>query len=264
MQKIVHAKNFEQWSGLTETYHNSRPVPPETIKKIILSWLRREPDVVVDVGCGTGLSTTVWDGVAKSVIGIEPNDDMRATAEKYTASDSIVYKKAVSNETGLPSDYADIITVSQAFHWMDIDSTLDEFYRILRKGGVLAIYDCELSPIIDWEIEKAYDELRAKCFDISYSRENPPVHNDKSSYKTRIRAFGKFRYSREATCHSVEKCTPQRVANFALTQGGIINDALEIDATIQKDIDGFSDLVKMRCANEFDIISSYKMVLAVK
>ena len=113
--KKVHEKNFEQWNGLSETYHISRPVPPEIIVKIILSWLQHEPDTIVDVGCGTGLSTIIWIGIAQNIIGIEPNDDMRETAEKKTNSGCIVFKNGVSNKTNLPSGYADIVTVSQAF-----------------------------------------------------------------------------------------------------------------------------------------------------
>jgi len=37
VDKTVHEKNYEQWSGLSENYHDSRPVPPEIITKIILT-----------------------------------------------------------------------------------------------------------------------------------------------------------------------------------------------------------------------------------
>ena len=216
MEKVVNEKNIELWSGISETYNNSRPVPPEVIIKTVLSWLKNEPNFVVDVGCGTGLSTIIWKDIATKIIGIDPNDDMRATAEKNTYSDNIIFKKGVSNETNLPSEYADIITVSQAFHWMDIDSTLIEFYRVLQDGGVLAIYDYDWPPVIDWEIEKEYQELAAKCVQIIYSLENPPVANYRSTYYDRIKSFGKFRYLRETVCHSVEKYTPKKFDSFHL------------------------------------------------
>jgi len=263
MDKIVHEKNFEQWSGLSEKYHNSRPIPPDIIPKIIMSWLRKEPDTVVDIGCGTGLSTIIWNGIATSIIGIEPNDDMRAAAEKSFDLSNIVFRKGVSNDTSLPSDYVDIITVSQAFHWMDIDSTLIEFCRILKPGGVLAIYDFVMPPVIDWEIEKAYSEFRKKCSDIVYSQEVPPVHNDKSTYNDRIISFGKFRYSREVECHSVIKLTPLKAAEFLV---GITDAsfAMEIEPALKKSIDEFYDFVEVKFSSEHEIIIPYRMVIALK
>ena len=263
MGKIVHEENVAQWSGLSETYHNIRPIPPTAIIKIILSWLQKDVDTVVDVGCGTGLSTTIWEDFAKHIVGIEPNDDMRATAEKNACSSRIVFQKGFSNETKLPSDYADVITVAQAFHWMDIDSTLPEFYRLLKPGGVLAIYDFAYPPLLDWEIERDFLVLRKKCSEIVYSQEMPPVHNDKNSYDDRIKSFGKFRHSREIVCHGVEKWTPQKVMGFFENVSNA-SLAVKVDAAIKKDVDEFLELVKARCRDEFEIIFPYKMVIAVK
>jgi len=264
MEKIVNEKNIEQWRGMADIYHDARPaIPGEIITKIILLLFRKEPDTVVDVGSGTGRSTIIWENIVPNIIGIEPNDDMRTTAEKNTNSDRIVFKKGVSNETNLSSDCADIITISQAFHWVDINSSLVEFYRVLKKDGILAIYDFELSPVIDWEIEKAYLDLTAKCSEIYYSQKNPASRNDKSTYHDKIKSFGKFRYSKEVTCHSVEKFTPQRLLEFALETSNALF-VMKIDATIKKDIDDFYDLVKAKYSGEFEVIFSYKILLAIK
>jgi len=263
MEKIVNEKNFKQWTTVSDTYHDIRPVPPVVIIELILSWLQRSPEIVVDVGCGTGLSTTIWKDIAKETIGIEPNDEMRKIAEDNVNTDCIVFKSGCSNELNLTSDYADVITVSQAFHWFDIDSTLVEFHRVLKKDGVLAIYDFELPPIFDWEIEKSFLELRRKCTDIYYAMENPPVHNDKNTYHDRIKSFGKFRHSREIMCHGVERYTLQRAMDFILN---ISNApfAIEHDDAIKKDIDDLFDLIKAKYDDEIEIIFPYTMVVAVK
>jgi len=263
MEKIVNETNFKQWSTVSETYHDIRPVPPEIIIKTILSWLRKKPDTVVDVGCGTGLSTTIWKDTANEVIGVEPNDEMRETAEKNVDLGHVVFTKGFSNELNLTSESADIITVSQAFHWFDIDSTLLEFHRVLKADGVLAIYDFTLPPIFDWEIEKSFLALRKKCSEIYYAGKNPPVRNDKRKYHDRIKAFGKFRHSREVLCHGVERYTVQRAMDFILN---ISNApfAMEMDATIKKDVDRLCDLIQQECGDEFEIIFPYTMVMAVK
>jgi len=263
MEKFVSKENIERWSGYADFYNDSRPVPPEVIAKSVLLYMKNNPEIVVDLGSGTGLSTMMWQNIAKEIVGIEPNDDMRETAEKTTKSNNITYKKGVSNETNLPSDYADVVTISQAFHWMDMDSTLLEIYRILKSDGILAIFDCDWPPAIDWGIEKAYIDLKSKGDAICFSQEKHAVQNDKSSYISVLNSFGKFRFLKEIVCHKVEKCTPKRMIGITLTQGGI-QDAMKIDASFKKDVDEYCDLVNARCDYEFEIVFSYRLRIAVK
>jgi len=263
MKNTVNKQNFEQWSIVSTNYHDIRPTPPEVITKTILSWLNKAPDTLVDIGCGTGISTFIWQNVAANIIGIEPNDEMRAVAESNPNSGNIAFIKGLSNETGLPDSYADIITVAQAFHWMDIDSSLQEFHRILKPGGVLAIYDFALPPIISWEIEKAFLELRAKCSRIWYSQATPPVHGDKESYLQRIESFGKFRFARKAPCHGIERWPLQKAAAF-LVHISNAEFAMTIDDDAKKSVSDFIDLVSANGKDAFEIVFPYSLVLAVK
>jgi ubiquinone/menaquinone biosynthesis C-methylase UbiE len=263
MQHPVNKKNIERFDGYADLYNAVRPAPPEIITKAVLLYLRNKPETVIDIGSGTGLSTLIWKDTAKTVIGIEPNDDMRAEAEKSVAENNISFRKGLSNDTGLPPDFADIASVSQAFHWFDIDSTLEEIIKILKDDGVLAIFDCDWLPSVDWKIEEMYDKLKGKADNISFSQEESAFRNDKFSYINRINTFGKFRFAKEIVCHSTEKCTPERIIGIALSQGGI-QDALKIDSAFQSDIDEFCGLVKSRFSGEFEIIFSYRLRLAVK
>lgn len=263
MENLVNEKNIERFSGYSALYNDSRPIPPEIIKKAALLYLKNAPGVVVDIGSGTGLSTLIWNDVAKTVIGIEPNDDMRGEAEKNITTENISFQNGLANDTGLPAEYADIVTVSQAFHWFDINSTLEEIYRILKNDGVLAIFDCDWPPSVDLVVEEAYHKIRIKADNICESQEKHAVRNDKNSYIDRINSFGRFRFSKEIVCHNTEKCNFERIIGIALSQGGI-QDALKIDFAFQKDVDEFYNLVESRLNGEFEIIFSYRLRLAVK
>jgi len=263
MEKVINEKNIDRFSGFSQVYNSSRPIPPDIIIKSALIYANKDPQIVVDIGSGTGLSTQIWKDAAQTVIGIEPNDDMRCEAEKNVIADNISFQKGVSNDTGLPGDHVDIVSISQSFHWFDIDSTLEEIFRILKDGGVLAIYDCDFPPSVDWIVEKTYCALKDKSDGICFSQENPPTRNDKDSYMKRINSFGKFRFVKEIVCHNTENCTPDRMIGIALSQGSI-KDALQIDASFQADVDEFCDLVKLRLRDDQKIIFSYRLRLAVK
>src|SRR4029077_10278716 len=95
--------------------------------------------LLVDVGCGTGISTRQFAGHGVQVIGVEPNDAMRARAEAEPGAATIRYIKGTAEATGLPDGCATAVLAAQAFHWFDAPAALREFHRILRPGGAVAV-----------------------------------------------------------------------------------------------------------------------------
>ena len=138
-----NTSNIERFSGFADCYDSYRPKPPTIIVDILtqLAAVAR-PRLVVDLGCGTGLSTRIWSGRAEEVIGIDPNADMLRRAE-VNAAENVRYQDGLSTRTGLPDGCADIVTCSQSLHWMEPAPTFAEAARILRPGGVFAAYDCD-------------------------------------------------------------------------------------------------------------------------
>jgi len=259
---MVLRENIDRFSGFAGLYHESRPTPPEIIRKSILLYTAGPPRTVIDIGSGTGLSTMIWRDTAQTIIGIEPNDDMRATAQESAGAGNIAYRKGYSNQTGLADGSADIVTISQAFHWMDIPSTLDEVYRVLKPDGIFAVYDCDWPPSVNRAVEQAYQVLHGVCDRFNFAQAKHAVRNDKGSYIRRFHEFGRFGFVKEIVCHSVEPCTPERMIGIALSQGAV-QDARKAGAPVQGDIEAFCDVVK-RLPAQFDIVFSYRLRLAIK
>jgi SAM-dependent methyltransferase len=133
--------------GFAARYDANRPRPPEILLELVpqlagVAW----PRLVVDLGSGSGPSTRFWAWHAESVVGVEPNDEMRRFAESLTAAGNVSYVGASAYETGLPVSSADIITCSQSLQWMDPELVFPEIRRILRPGGVFAAFDRERWP----------------------------------------------------------------------------------------------------------------------
>jgi SAM-dependent methyltransferase len=127
---------IERFSGLAACYDRYRPAyPPEAIAAIFAGLTVSHRLSVVDVGAGTGIGTRQLLAHKAAVVGIEPNADMRAVARSF-ASD---VRPGEAARTGLPAGFADVVTCFQAFHWFPGHETIEEFARILRPRGRVAL-----------------------------------------------------------------------------------------------------------------------------
>lgn len=117
------------------------PATLETIAVAVTSALGRDPDVVVDVGAGTG-GASEWFRAATGarVIGVEPSEAARTAARLLFPKLMVVAGEAA--RTGLPTEIADTVLASGLLSLVDvIDPVLDEMRRLLRPGGTIAIAD---------------------------------------------------------------------------------------------------------------------------
>ena len=262
------AANVERFSGFASTYDRYRPAPPAVLIDILTQLARtRSPELVVDVGCGTGLSTRLWAERAQQVIGIEPNDDMRAEAEARTSAPGIRFQAGTSTTTGLPDACADIVTVSQALHWMEPAPTFAEIARILRTGGIFAAIDCDWPPVMHWEAEAAYSACLDRAAAINKAHDLVPdvKHWPKGEHLSRMQASGRFRHTREIVLHSVEMSAAERLVGLALSQGQLMTS---LKHGISESELGLDDLRATACRTLGDGLTpwyfSYRVRVGIK
>ena len=268
MDSVIQG-NIERFSGFAEDYDKVRPeMPPEAIT-IILKYLERKPECIIDLGSGTGLSTLPWENYSTRIIGVEPNKDMLAiAAKKATHNGHVNFIQGVSNDTGLDDNCSDIVTCSQSFHWMEPTTTLKEVARILKEGGVFSTYDCDWPVCAGFEVEAAYNRLFEAVWTIEKS--HPEIKGtfkqwNKSGHLDQIRKCGLFRFSKEIVFHHVEKCDSQRFIGLALSQGGLQSVLKNNIVEIIPFIEDLERITTNYFSNaEKEIIVCYRMRLAVK
>ncbi len=224
MSAYDYSGNIERFTGFAGIYDDNRPSPPAILGELLPRIARVEvPSLVVDLGCGTGLSTRFWADKAAKVIGIEPTASMRDHAQS-SAFSNVEYREGFSHDTKLESHCAQIVTASQALHWMEPEGTFAEVSRILVPGGVFAAYDYDWPPVTGiWQVDQAYEICMTACraLETSHGIGQQVRRWDKSCHLQRMTDSGHFRYTREIVAHHIDRGNASRLLGLVTSQGHV-------------------------------------------
>ena len=131
----------ERFSDRVEDYVRHRPsYPPECVRFLCERCGWKAGDRIADVGSGTGFFGRLLIDAGLAVVGVEPNAEMRAAGEALLRdAEGFESRDARAEATGLAAASVVGITAAQAFHWFDLERVREEFARILRPGGQVAL-----------------------------------------------------------------------------------------------------------------------------
>ena len=163
----------ERFTDRVENYIRYRPSYPSGIVDLLES--EAQPAKagarlkVADIGSGTGIFTTLLLDRDHWVSAVEPNPAMREAAERLLSTrPNFTSHPGTAENTDLRTGAYDLIVAAQAYHWFDPSATRDEFFRILRPGGIVALIWNERredsSPFL-----RDYEQL-LKTFGTDYSQ----------------------------------------------------------------------------------------------
>lgn len=125
----------DHFSGVAAGYAAYRPSYPSALAERLAAMCGRH-ELAVDVGCGTGqLSVSLGEHFAR----VEASDASAEQVAKATPHPRVRYRAAPAEALPVGDGTADLISVAQAAHWLDLPRFYAECRRIARPGGVLAL-----------------------------------------------------------------------------------------------------------------------------
>ena len=134
--------NTKKFSGKSSVYSAARPHYAEALFDMLADDFGFKGQPVADIGSGTGIFAEGLLSRGNIVYGVEPNDDMRAAAERSLAAYNN-FRSVCGNaeNSGLQDRSVYAVTAAQAFHWFDAEKFRAECARIMFGEYVVIAYN---------------------------------------------------------------------------------------------------------------------------
>jgi len=259
----------ERFTGFSEQYDKYRPSPPiETISSLVRLYRKSDLETVADIGCGTGLSTLPWAGYADHIIGIEPNQEMVAIAKQNAAkalTTNVSFIEAASECIPIGDCEVDLVTCSQSFHWMEPLKAVAEFARILRAGGMVAVYDCDWPPSVGQSVETSFTRIVRLAKEVLERNSGQAKQWSKLKHLQNLEESGYFQFTKELCFHEWIKTDSQHIIGMIESQGAVQQAIKADDSHLVKTLeDEKQNILKEMGVKSRRGIMSYRMRIAIK
>lgn len=130
----------ESFGADAARYDRARPsYPGALVDQILAASPGRH---VVDVGCGTGIASRLFQAAGCEILGVDPDSRMADVARK-----SGLEVEVATFETWEPAGREfDAVIAAQAWHWVDPVAGAAKAAQALRPGGRLAVFWNSFEP----------------------------------------------------------------------------------------------------------------------
>ncbi|GAA2722391.1 MULTISPECIES: methyltransferase domain-containing protein [Streptomyces] len=143
-------------------YGASRPsYPPDVLDAVEEAMGRPLAGArVADVGAGTGIATRLLRERGADVVAVEPGGPMAARCRETLPDVPVV--RGDGNALPLAPCSHDLLTYAQSWQWTDVERSVPEALRVLRPGGVLALWWNTTAFDVPW-IRAQHERIAHHC-----------------------------------------------------------------------------------------------------
>ncbi|GAB4091278.1 class I SAM-dependent methyltransferase [Flaviaesturariibacter terrae] len=143
MPKDLFSQQAAQYARYRPTY------PPELFEWLLARTKGRER--ALDCATGNGQAAAVLAGPFREVEGIDISQGQLDNAVQLP---NIHYSLSRAEQTPFPDNHFDLVTMAQAFHWMNAPRFCAEMNRVGRPGALIAAWSYKFPTVSDAAINE--------------------------------------------------------------------------------------------------------------
>src|SRR5258706_1168745 len=148
----------DHFSELATKYAGFRPHYPPALLDYLLKLAPAE-SVAWECACGSGQATL---DLAARFARIIATDGSREQIAAAPAHPRVEYRVATAEDCGLEANSVDLVAVAQAIHWFKLEKFYAEVKRVLRSGGVIAVWAYGINHVEGEEIDRLVQEYHSQ------------------------------------------------------------------------------------------------------
>lgn len=139
----------DHFAAVSANYADFRPRYPAAL----FDWLAEHAparSLAWDCAAGTGQASV---DIAERFAQVVATDASRTQIEAAVPHPRVLYRVATAQDSCLVDRSVDLVTVAQALHWLDLEAFYTEVRRVLKPGGLLAVWTYGMHSMGDAAID---------------------------------------------------------------------------------------------------------------
>ncbi|MFH1096362.1 MAG: class I SAM-dependent methyltransferase, partial [Candidatus Desantisbacteria bacterium] len=148
--KLISTIDFDHYSKRNFRHWNSYGF----VYNFVQQYFIHPEQKLLDFGCGNGVEALRYARMGYQVYGFDISDqrieNAMILAEKYGLTDKVTFSVQVSENLDYPPDFFDIIVGVDILHHVNVEESVKEISRILKKNGCAIFREPLQTPKRDW------------------------------------------------------------------------------------------------------------------